>query len=206
MSLPRDVGSKLETALGSQTVGQARQVVSGKAGLYVLSIISFVESALPIPLITDPFLVAAILADRANAARLVIYTTVASVVGGLLAYLAVYYFFDAVLLWMTPQMVTEFQSLTEGAEGGIFMITILGAITPIPYTLVAFVVGALKGSLLLFLLASVLGRGVRYIVVGYCSYRFGPLALRYITKYIRWLSIGLLLLAALYFILKMWVV
>jgi uncharacterized membrane protein YdjX (TVP38/TMEM64 family) len=95
-------------------------------------------------------------------------------------------------------MVTEFDSLVNDTQTNTFIITILGAITPIPYTLVAWVIAALKGNVVMFIIASIIGRTLRYAVVGYSVYRFGPTASRYARRYIGLISIVIFVMVGLY--------
>lgn len=165
------------------------RIVQSRFGIWGLALISFFESALPVPLITDPFLVAAILVHRTKALKFVLVTTVASVVGGICAYYFAYLAFDLLSRLMSPEVMSEVNNLVETNTTNTFALTILGAITPIPYTLVAWVVAVLKANLLVFIIGSIIGRGVRYSIVGYCSYKFGPLAVRYARRYITLTSI-----------------
>lgn len=202
MSLTKDIDENIETVLQSKTVEQAKGLVSARSGLWTISLISFVEASLPLPIITDPFLAAAILADRANTLRLIIFSTISSALGGVLAYLMFLVFFEMIMGWMTPGMITEFQALAD-SNSNTFVLTIIGAVTPVPYTIVAWVVGAIKGNLLVFIGASVLGRGVRYLIVGYCTYFFGPLALSYARRYIWVTTIIVAVLVGAFLWLKM---
>lgn len=189
---------QVEKVLETASPSRLQQLIRSRSGAWVIGIVSFVESALPIPILTDPFLVAVILANRANAARLVFVTTVASVLGGVFAYASAALFFSYILDWMTPAMYEEFQSLITGNEANTFVLTIVGAATPIPYTIVAWVVAVIKGNLWVFIGASILGRGLRYTIVGWSIYKFGPTAIAYAKRYLGLTSILILILVALY--------
>ncbi|MCA9359179.1 DedA family protein [Candidatus Kaiserbacteria bacterium] len=189
---------QVEKVLETASPSRLQQLIRSRSGAWVIGIVSFVESALPIPILTDPFLVAVILANRANAARLVFVTTVASVLGGVFAYASAALFFSYILDWMTPAMYEEFQSLITGNEANTFVLTIVGAATPIPYTIVAWVVAVIEGNLWVFIGASILGRGLRYTIVGWSIYKFGPTAIAYAKRYLGLTSILILILVALY--------
>lgn len=203
MSLEEKIETGVKQVLDTNTVGKAREVLQARSGVRVLSLISFFESALPLPILTDPFLIAAIMADRQNAFRLVVATTVTSVLGGVCAYFGALFFFETLSSWMSPEVMQEFNELVDTNTSSTFVLTIVGAVTPIPYTIVAWVVAVLKGSPLAFIIASVVGRGGRYAIVGYCVYRFGPLAITYAKRYIGLTSVIVLILAGLFFWLKM---
>ncbi|MFT7644678.1 MAG: membrane protein YqaA with SNARE-associated domain [Candidatus Paceibacteria bacterium] len=198
MLIDKDLETKVEDVLQAKSVSKARQIIQSRSGITILAAISFVESSLPLPFLTDPLLVASILVNRANTARLVVVATAASVLGGLFAYFTAVLFFETLLQWMTPEMVSEFQTMLDTNGSSAFALTMVGAVTPVPYTIVAWVVAALKGGLVSFIAASILGRGLRYTIVGYSTYRFGPLAISYAKKYIGITSILVLVLAVLY--------
>ena len=65
-------------------------------GLCTLAFISFLESSLPLPILTDPFLATAVLFNRAKVLQIVLITTISSALGGLLAYGMAYFAFDYV--------------------------------------------------------------------------------------------------------------
>jgi membrane protein YqaA with SNARE-associated domain len=178
-------------------------LVHSRFGLWGLATISFLESALPIPLITDPFLVAAILVHRAQALRLVLVATAASVVGGIIAYYLAYFAFDLIARFFSADLMNEVNNLIETNTTNTLALTLIGAITPVPYTVVAWVVAALKANPLVFIIGSIIGRGTRYGIVGYCSYKFGPLAVRYARRYIALTSVLVVIVVALYIWLKM---
>lgn len=206
MNLKEDLELNVEEVLKTNTVAQAKRLMSARSGVWVVSAVSLIESALPLPLITDPFLVAAILVDKTNTTRLVIAATITSVVGGIIAYLMFFLFFETVLQWMTQSMIGQFHEMVGQVNNGYsstFILTILGAVTPVPYTIVAWVVGAVKGSLWAFATASVIGRGGRYIIVGYSTKHFGPLAINYARRYIGIVSVVLVISIILYFWWKM---
>jgi membrane protein YqaA with SNARE-associated domain len=165
--------------------------------------VSFVEALLPVPLITDPFLVAGIMANRKNAVWLVVVTTVASIAGGVIAFLMALLFFDFLSTLMTPGVRTEFESLLTFGESDTFLATIVGAVTPIPYTIVAWVIAAAGGSLGVFILGSALGRGFRYVIVGYGAYTVGPKALQYVRRSIITTTLVIALFVALYIYVKL---
>lgn len=156
----------------------AGNLFRSRYGLWVLGLISFAESALVIPLITDPFLVAHILANNGRVWRAVILTTITSVLGGIVAYVLAAAFFEFVAAhYLIGENGTAFAAIANQFQQNTFTLTLIGAVTPLPYTIVALFVGFVEGSLGLFILASVLGRGSRYIFVGWLTKRYGTQAL-----------------------------
>lgn len=183
-------------------IAKIQSLVRSDFGTTSVFLISFVESLLPLPILTEPFLVAAILMDRTRAFRFVFLTTLGSVFGGVLAYIVAAYFKDALFSLLSDDIVSTIHSFVfEGAD--TFVLTIIGAITPVPYTVVAWAVALSGGNLLIFILASIIGRGIRYSIVGWCTYTFGPMALRYARRSILFTSLIIFVLVAVYVWLKM---
>jgi membrane protein YqaA with SNARE-associated domain len=194
----KSIDNKFEQVLASPSVGRAQKILQSKLGLWLIALISFFESALPIPLITDPFLIAGVLLNRQKTVLIVFITTISSVMGGLVAYFSALLFLEVLMQFMSAGMADDFNVLVSGAHTNTFVITILGAITPIPYTLVAWLIAALQGSVVMFLWASIVGRTLRYAIVGYSVYRFGPAASQYARRYIGLISIAIFILVGLY--------
>jgi len=204
MSLEQDLEAKIEDVLHTDSVVKAKRLMSSRSGVVLVGAISFIESALPLPILTDPFLIAAILAERANVVRLVLVTTITSVLGGIFAYYTAAIALDLLVQWFPDGALSDFnQLLSSSNQSSAFMLAWIGAITPVPYTAAAWAVAVMNGSIWAFIVASILGRGLRYIIVGYSVYRFGSLATKYIKRYIGYISLVAIIGAVGYFILKM---
>ena len=113
------------------------------------------------------------------------------------------FFFDVIERYMTSAMTEEFQSLVSFGASDTLVTTITGAITPIPYTITAWVIAVAGGSVGVFIFGSIIGRTLRYSVVGYCAYLFGPAALQYARRSLTVTSVVVLVLVALYIYLKL---
>ena len=177
------------------TIGWVRSPYSQ----WMLGLLSFGESAI-LPIVTDPFLVAIILADRARWIRYTIITIVSSVVGGAVAYFLGALFFDVVGNWLLEMLSLEdsfYEATVRLADAG-FWFVFLGAVTPIPYKLVALASGFVSLPIWIFLLASLIGRTVRFAITGYLSYMFGPAAVEMFRYRIHAIFYGLLALGFLY--------
>ena len=189
--------------LQSNTAGKMQRILQSRMGLWIIAAISFLESSMPVPIITDPFMVAGIMADRSRALLVVLVTIVSSLFGGLAAFAMAAYFFDVISQYMTIQMQTQFQELVSFGATDTFVTTITGAITPVPYTITAWVVAVAGCSLWLFIVGSIIGRTLSYAIVGYCTYVFGPAALQYARRSLTVTSFIVLLLVAIYVWIKL---
>lgn len=132
----------------------------------ILSIITFAESVFfPIP--PDVLLAPMVLAKPKRAWHLATITTVSSIVGGVVGYFLGYWMFDP---WIQP-LITEFGyqgkfdiAMDWFATWGVWVVFIAG-FSPIPYKLFTVSAGFLHMAFLPFLLASAIGRGLRFFLV-----------------------------------------
>jgi membrane protein YqaA with SNARE-associated domain len=200
----------MRSFINQYLVTQVRSVASAggrmfrsRAGGWVLGGISFLESALPVPILTDPFLVAYILANPHRVVSAVLITTLTSVAGGVAAVVTAQYFFTLLMSLMAPEQQLELHSLTLQAADSTLIVTLFGAITPVPYTLTAWAIGIVEGSMMVFILASLFGRGLRYAVVGYAAHRFGAYALARSRLYLVVATVSLVVVTIAYVLLKM---
>jgi membrane protein YqaA with SNARE-associated domain len=142
-----------------------RQAASPRA-MQALSIVAFLESSIfPIP--PDAMIVPMVLARPHEAWRIAMVATVASVVGGFAGYLIGYALLETVGQWIIglyglAERVAEYQAAYN--RWGLWIILIKG-LTPIPYKLVTIASGMAHFSLPIFILASILTRGLRFFLV-----------------------------------------
>lgn len=136
--------------------------------------LSFAESSFfPIP--PDPFLIAILLADSRHWFRHAFFVTVASVAGGVFGYGIGAFFFDIVgakivAAYSLEQEMEYVRTLfVENAFWSIF----IAAFTPIPYKLFTISAGFFKIDLIVFVFASLIGRGSRFFIVAFLMRRFG---------------------------------
>lgn len=151
------------------------QAAAHKNAVPSLFTVSFVESSFfPIP--PDVMLIPMVLAERAKAWFFALVATVGSVLGGVFGYLIGYYLFDAV-----GQPMLEFYGYSEKFqkfasqynEYGAWIVFFFG-VTPFPYKVITIASGATALNIFVFMLASVLSRGLRFFVVAALLYWFGP--------------------------------
>lgn len=152
---------------------------------WILGLIAFAES-LFLPVLIDPFLVALILANRS---RWLYYSTISvvfSIAGGLVAYVLGLVFFDTVGQKLIDMygLSAEFASMSASLDANGFVFVLIGAITPIPYKLVALASGFGQIHFATFLLASIFGRIIRLGLVGYIAYAVGPHAIPLFRKHL----------------------
>lgn len=159
---------------------------------WALAGISFAESSFfPIP--PDALLAPLCLGHRRRAWWFALVTTIASVLGAYAGYLIGYYAAD-VALYIPGVDQEHMDKLRAGFEeyGDVFMF--VAALTPIPFKVLTITAGAAQMNLLVFGLACVLGRGLRFFAVAGLFWWIGPRAAPLIDKYFNWLTLGAVLL------------
>ena len=144
------------------------------SGFYLLGAVSFAESSFfPIP--PDLFLIPMVLADRSRARLLALWCTATSVAGGLLGYAIGAFLYQSVGHWLISfygygNQVDAFRSTY--AEWGAWVILIKG-LTPIPYKIITIASGFAGYDLFLFVVLSLITRGIRFFVVAELLRIFG---------------------------------
>lgn len=150
---------------------------------WALAGISFAESSVfPIP--PDVLLIPMVLAKRAKAWFYAALCTIASVLGGLAGWLIGALLFETVGMPIL-QVYGYTQQFSEFAERyneyGAWIVFIAG-VTPFPYKVITIASGATGLSVGVFLIASVLARGMRFFMVAALLWWFGPPIRAFIEK------------------------
>jgi len=161
-----------------------------KNAKWYLSLISFAESSFfPIP--PDILLIPMALASKANALFYAFICTIFSVLGGILGYAIGYFFYNSVGIYIVDFYHLEnsfniFESYYK--EFGILIV--LGAgITPFPYKFITIASGVFGLNIFLFIIVSIIGRGLRFYLIAILLYFFGEKIKLIIDKYFNILTI-----------------
>jgi membrane protein YqaA with SNARE-associated domain len=136
--------------------------------------VAFVESSIfPIP--PDVMLIPMVLAQRAKAWWFATIATLGSVIGGIVGYAIGYFLFETV-----GEPILAFYGMTHAFhefaarynEWGAWIVFIAG-LTPFPYKVITIASGATQLNLAVFMIASVLARGLRFFLVAGLLYWIG---------------------------------
>ena len=127
--------------------------------------LSFAESSFfPIP--PDVMLAPMSMAQPARALWFATLTTVASVVGGMFGYLIGMFAFELVAPWIeSGRYAGAFLQAQQWFEEWGFFAIFAAGFSPIPYKVFTITAGVLGMALLPFVLASLVGRGLRFYLV-----------------------------------------
>ena len=156
-------------------------------GTWALFLIAFAESSFfPIP--PDVLLIALCVGSRKRSFRFAAICTLGSLMGGMVGYGVGAYAYE----WIGAPIVQAYHG--EAAMAKIkawydtygFWGNLLAAVTPVPYKVFTIASGAFDFSFADFMLASVVGRTLRFFVVAGLLYAFGAPIKAFIEKYFNW--------------------
>ena len=173
-------------------------VIHLSANQYALAwlfVISFVESSFfPIP--PDIMLIPMILATPKKAWKIAGVCTFASILGAYLGYAIGLFFFQLIaepLLTFYGYLdkFNEFKNLY--AEYGAWIVFGAG-ITPFPYKIITIASGVVHLNLVVFTVASILARGLRFFLIAWLLKVYGEKMRLFIEKNLGWLSVVFLIL------------
>ncbi|MBT8413492.1 MAG: DedA family protein [Boseongicola sp.] len=153
--------------------------------LWALAAVSFVESSFfPIP--PDILMIPMILAQPRKAWLIALVCTVSSVLGGLFGY-----FIGAVLFETIGQAIFDFYGKADAVLSfnerfnayGAWAVLVAG-VTPFPYKVITIMSGWTGLSIPVFIVASVVARGLRFFIVAALLWKFGAPIRAFIEKYL----------------------
>jgi membrane protein YqaA with SNARE-associated domain len=165
---------------------------------WLMGALAFAESSIfPIP--PDVMLIPMSLARPRRAFAFATLCTLTSVAGGLLGYAIGALLYDSVGQWLIHlygygNKVEVFRE--QYARWGTWII-ILKGLTPIPYKVVTITAGFAGFSIGLFVICSIIARGMRFYLVAFLLHRYGDRARAIIEERLTfWVSISAVVLVA----------
>lgn len=165
-------------------------------GVPALGVLAFAEASFfPVP--PDVLLMALALAMPKKSYRFALVATIGSIAGGALGYTIGWGLWDTV----GPYFYQYVPGVSvEGFDqvGGLFdlydfWIIFAAGFTPIPYKIFTIAAGVFSVNFPVFMVASLVGRSLRFFLVAMLFYYFGKPARSFIEKYFNLLSIILLI-------------
>ena len=158
-----------------------------RSSKYYLAFVSFVESSFfPIP--PDVMVVPMVIAKKTDFLKIFLIATIFSVLGGILGYFIGAFFFDLGMQVMTfygyeDKLINLKNNLTnnEGFYAWLGVLFLAG-FTPLPYKVFTIASGLIGFNILIFILISLISRGLRFFIVSYLSFKFGNLFTQFMEK------------------------
>ena len=160
-------------------------LAGNRPALLAVALLAFIESSVfPIP--PDILLIPMVLATRDRAWLIALICTLASVLGGIFGYGIGYYLFEQI-----GQPVLEFYYHTDKFsdfqngynQWGAWAILFAG-ITPFPYKVITILSGVTGLSIPVFIISSVLARGIRFFVVAALLWKYGDPIRSFVERYL----------------------
>ncbi len=166
-----------------------------KSSKYYLAAVSFIESSFfPIP--PDVMIIPMVISKKNDFFKVFLISTIFSVLGGILGYLIGAFFFDigiqVVTFYGYEDKLINFKNDLLNSEGFYAWLGILflAGFTPLPYKVFTIASGLIGFNILIFILISLISRGLRFFIVSYLSYKFGNLFTIFMEKYgSKWFTI-----------------
>ena len=182
-------------ALVKATYDYMLNLASRRNAMYFLFAVAFIESSFfPIP--PDVMLIPMVLAAPTKAWRIAGIATIASVLGGAFGYAIGVFFFDLIarpILTFYGYM-HQFDVFKDYYHEWGAWIVFGAGITPFPYKVITIASGVVHLDFAVFMLASVVARGMRWYLVAWLLKKYGEPMKDYIEKNLGMLSVLFLLL------------
>ena len=162
----------------TQFYNKCIKLAARKNSNYFLAIVAFLESSIfPIP--PDVMIAPMAIAKKKDFFKIFLIATIFSVLGGIFGYILGAFFFDFAMNIVEfynyeEKMLNLKEALNQG--GGFytwFGILFLAGFTPLPYKVFTITSGFIGFNLYIFIIISLISRGLRFFIVSYFSMKFG---------------------------------
>lgn len=174
----------------------AMRIAHSRYAVFLLGIISFTESIV-VPIPTDFILTPLVMLRPKKWWLYGLVATLTSVAGGVVAYFIGAYFFNTFgqEIFAVYHMQDDFLKVQALFDKNTFVAMFISAFTFIPYKVFAIAGGIFKINLASFIVASLLGRSLRFMVEAYVMHRFGQAIGRVMYRYFALVVMAVLILA-----------
>ena len=171
------------------------ELAAHKSSNFYLGLVSFIESSFfPIP--PDAMIIPMVIAKKKEYLKIFLIASIFSVLGGIFGYFIGYLFFDLamyVIEFYGYQEKVENLKLSMSQGNGLLAwlsILFLAGFTPLPYKAFTIASGLIAFNLPIFIIVSLISRGLRFFIVAYLSYKFGELFTEFMEKHgSKWFTI-----------------
>ena len=162
----------------TQLYNKCLKLAAHKYSNYFLATVSFLESSFfPIP--PDVMIAPMAIAKKNDFVKIFLIATFFSVIGGILGYVLGAYFFDFAMniveFYKYEEKVISLKNALTSGDGFYTWLAILflAGFTPLPYKIFTIVSGLIGFNFPIFILISLISRGLRFFIVSYLSSKFG---------------------------------
>lgn len=164
---------------------------------HYLAVVAFAESSFfPIP--PDIMLVSMGLAKPKNSWQYAFIATLFSVIGGIFGYYIGFFAIKLIEPYIIASSFAEhYYNLQEWLKNSSLWLVVLAGFTPFPYKIFTITAGALHIPIFVFMLGSLIGRGLRFFAVSGVLYYVGDSLEKNLRRYVDFIGYSLLLVLAL---------
>ena len=171
-----------------------------KSSKYYLAVVSFIESSIfPIP--PDVMVIPMVISRKNDFIKIFLITTIFSVLGGILGYFIGTFFLDLGMSIMGfynyENKLINLKNNLINSEGFYAWLGVLflAGFTPLPYKVFTIASGLIGFNFVVFILISLISRGLRFFIVAYLSYKFGEIFTKFMNDHgSKWFTvIGILI-------------
>ena len=178
------------------------KISDNKKSLDFLAIFSFLESII-IPIPPDIFLIPITLTKRYKWFYLAVFTTFFSILGGILGYIIGMYFWDLVGMkivnfYDAHHHIDYIKSLFNKYGWAVILIA---GFSPIPYKIFTVSSGMMGYNFVIFLLCSLISRGLRFISLTFLVNKYGEKSIKLAEKHFFKFAITLSLIFIIFLLL-----
>ena len=164
------------------------ELAAHKSSNFYLGLVSFIESSFfPIP--PDAMIIPMVIAKKKEYLKIFLIASIFSVLGGIFGYLIGYLFLDLAMYlieFYSYQDKVENLKLSMSQGSGFLAwlsILFLAGFTPLSYKAFTISSGLIAFNFPVFIVVSLISRGLRFFIVAYLSYKFGELFTEYMEKH-----------------------
>ena len=166
-----------------------------KSSKYYLAVVSFIESSIfPIP--PDVMVIPMVISRKNDFIKIFLITTIFSVLGGILGYFIGTFFLDLGMNIMgfynyEDELINLKNNLinSEGFYAWLGILFLAG-FTPLPYKVFTIASGLIGFNFIVFILISLISRGLRFFIIAYLSYKFGEIFTKFMNDHgSKWFTI-----------------
>ena len=137
----------------------------------------------------DLLLIPLVLANRSKAFRIAGYATLFSVLGGAFGYAIGLYAYDIIQPHLPETFIEKINWFSnQYNEYGPWIVFGAG-ITPFPYKIITIASGVTHLNFTIFMISSVIARGIRFYFVAWLLWKWGAPMKTWIEKNLGWLSV-----------------
>jgi len=146
----------------------------GPYAVPILSVFSFAE-AIFFPIPVDVLLIPLVVVRARSWIYYAAVASITSVFGGAVGYAIGFFLFDLIGAHIVSfySLQAELALVQSWLMNNTFSATLVSAFTPIPYKVFTITAGLFSAPFFVFLLASLIGRSLRYVLVCYIAHKWG---------------------------------